>query len=181
MPLIVPCLIAETENQVMNDYLAGWRRKTSVLTLGIALLFSIGWVRSFNVRDIYSFTRNDSMITFRSFEGGLGWQRFSPVGSLASTGWRSDYQFKFAVSDPWWRFDNFEDADLEWRWDWAEFSFGSAAKKDPPILRNLRLWIIPYWALVTPLVLISAYLLLTKQRPLTPKSCQKIEETSEGP
>jgi hypothetical protein len=61
----------------MGDFLMGWRRKIGLVTLMLALVLSAGWVRSFNVRDIYTFTQDKSMITFRSFEEGLGWQRFT--------------------------------------------------------------------------------------------------------
>ena len=162
----------------MRDFLAGWRRKTGLLFLGLALVFSAGWVRSFQYRDIYTIRQNDSMITFRSFEGGIGCQHFSPAAMLASTGWRSDYHFKFSVSDPWWRFDNFDDSDIEWRHDWAGFSVGSAAKKDPPILRNLQLAIVPYWSIVTPLIAISMYLLLIKNRNSAPAPFDLNDEKS---
>lgn len=152
----------------MSDFLAGWRRQTGLVLLGMAVLLAAGWVRSIDVRDIYSFRVSGSMITFRSFDGGLGGQQFSPAGALASTGWRSDYLFKFSMSDPWWRFDNFDDSDIEWRWDCAGFCAGSANKKDPPILRKLTIRVIPYWALDTPVVVISAYLLLFAPRPQIP-------------
>ena len=161
----------------MSEFMTGWRRKTGIVTLALALLFSAGWVRSFTTRDVYSFVHDGSMITFRSFQGGLGGQRFSPSGWMTSTGWSSDHNFKFSWIDPWWRLDNFDDADIEWRWDWAGFSFGSAVKKDPPILRNLNLWIVPYWAIVSPLVLVSAYLLLGKPRRLSPPSADDEEAT----
>ena len=144
----------------MADFCKGWRRKIGLVTLALAMMLSAGWVRSFTVRDVYSYTEGRSMITFRSFEGGLGWQRFTPSGMLMSTGWRSDHNFKFAWNDPWWRFDNFDATDIEWRWDWAGFSFGAVSMKNPPLVRNLDLWIIPYWVLVSPLIVGSSFLLL---------------------
>ena len=38
---------------------------------------------------------------------------------------------------------------------------------DPPDRGNLAIWIIPYWSIVIPLTLLSAWLLLSKQRPKT--------------
>ena len=144
----------------MADFCKGWRRKIGLVTLALAMMLSAGWVRSFTVRDVYSYTEGRSMITFRSFEGGLGWQRFTPAGMFMSRGWRSDPHFKFAANDPWWRFDNFDEADIDWRWDGAGFSFGAASKKNPPLVRSLDLWIVPYWVLVLPLIVGSSFLLL---------------------
>ena len=165
----------------MTDLSSGGRRTLGLVTLGLAVLLTAGWVRSFRVRDVFSFHRNGSMITFRSFDGGLGLQQFSPAGALASTGWRSDFQFKFSVSDPWWRFDNFDEPDIEWRWEWAGFSVGSANKKDPPILRKLAICVIPYWALVTPMAAISARLLLTTSRRAASAPRDLTDEERERP
>ena len=149
----------------MSDFFKGWRRKIGVVALVLACVFAAGWLRSLTIRDVFTFKKDKLTIAFRSFEGGLGWQRFTPTSSLASTGWRSDNNFKFSFSDPWWRFDNIDDDEIDWRWDRGGFSFGAASKKNPEFLRRrLELWTIPYWSIVIPLTLLSAYLLLTKPR-----------------
>jgi hypothetical protein len=155
---------AKGKDRVMGTFLIGWRRKTALVLLGTALLLTTGWVRSFVIRDVFSFDYGDSTISFRSLDGGLGGQWFSPCWRFASKGWRSDYDFRWSISDPWWQLDNFDPADIQRNWEWAGFSLGSAAKTDPPLLRRLTLCVVPYWTIVLPLVVSSVWLLFRGRR-----------------
>jgi hypothetical protein len=153
--------------------LENWRRTIGKVSLIVALVFSVGWTRSLYIRDVVVFRQGLSTIGFRSYEGELGLERFSSSTSLNmpnNTGWHAEYARKHFSLDTWWGFDNFNDDEIDWRWDWAGFSFGEASKKEPPLLRrNLELWIVPYSSIIFPLALISFWLLLSKPR----KSNQK--------
>ncbi len=73
-----------------------------------------------------------------------------------------------------WKYQN-----VEWRTDWIGFHFG-AANATAGSIRRVEFWIVPYWSIVIPLTLLSAYLLLSKPHKSTPK---KITEpiANEGP
>lgn len=81
--------------------------------------------------------------------------------------------------------------EVDWQWRWSHFNFG-AGKEPPPLpevfpweadrgrARKLQtlfdyrsVWAVPYWSLVLPLTLLSAYLILVqpkKSRPALAKS-----------
>ena len=52
------------------------------------------------------------------------------------------------------------DSEIEWQWDWAGFHF--VVSRIPN--RRDEDYMIPYWCVVIPLTLISAFLLLSKPR-----------------
>lgn len=61
----------------------------------------------------------------------------------------------------------------EWRVDWLGFHFG-AAKNTAGTIRLIEFWIIPFWSIVIPMTLLSAWLLLSKPRKST---SEKITES----
>lgn len=60
--------------------------------------------------------------------------------------------------------DPFLGQDVEWRFDWAGFTAGAAQNRfrAPPL--RIDLHCVPYWAIVIPLTMLSAWLLLSKPR-----------------
>ena len=70
--------------------------------------------------------------------------------------------------------DPFEAINAKWRWKWLGFQFGQG---EEIFQTPIGFWIIPYWAIVIPLLLISAYLLLT--RPCKPAQTKNTSPTAE--
>ena len=55
--------------------------------------------------------------------------------------------------------------EVEWQWDWAGFTFGAEQFRPGVMpLHRLEIYAIPYWSIVIPLALLSAYLILWKPR-----------------
>ena len=105
----------------------------------MALVAMAGWVRSRLVTDsVASSTKSYSLITFSS---RLGTKEIDANGIRTQT-------------------DPFENYDLEWRWDWAGFTFGAGTSPRD----RLDLYSISYWSIVIPLTLISLWLLVSIPR-----------------
>ena len=146
----------------MGEFLKGWRRKVGCVTLVMALAFTMGWVRSVSVSE-------GAVIQFPA------WTHF-----LISTGGHFSWMANFPASD---RpveetvDHSFVYAEIEWKWRcrWHGIDIGEGHLMGFP----LKAWVIPYWSIVIPLTLLSAYLLLSKPHNSTPK---KITEptASEG-
>jgi len=59
-----------------------------------------------------------------------------------------------------------EEFDMIWRRDFLGFQFGAGTHKQQSLL-NMHLCMIPYWLIVIPLTLLSAFFLLSKPRKST--------------
>ena len=153
---------------IMKEFFRGWRRKVGVVTLIMALVLMVGWVRSFHLWDSVSVPTkyNGNIHTFTSREGNLSWGRsFDTNGADACR----NASFRFN-STPAQSLKLVSVAHLdEWRFACGGFDF---FKRDFPN-QTLICWRFPYWSFVLPLTALSAYLLLTKPRQSNQK---KIDE-----
>lgn len=141
----------------MRECFKGWRRKAGVATLGLACVLAVLWVRSLTIADFIAFRvnrqvsydvfTNDSRLTLeRSINADLGGE--SPLR------W-----FGYVAADASPLEDNYENVEREWRW--LGFLFTSETRTNP----KSRSWSIPFWSIVIPLTLLSAYL-LSKRPPV---------------
>jgi len=156
----------------MGSYFKPWRRKTGVITLVLACVFALGWVRSLSVIDLVEFPirmRVDG--TLVSFGGDIVWAQENHPGD---SGWKPGV--------PEWRsFDRSSrirpitplDFETDWNLRFAGFQVGKHAVQGWQHPR-VFLCVAPYWSIVIPLTLLSAWLLISKPRKSTPK---KIIET----
>ena len=148
----------------MGDFFKGWRRKAGLVTLAMALLLTVAWMRSYGVRDEISIPGHQYGQSIESFGGGVCWQRWSnssgPLDDLSIE--LKSYKDVPTASYPW------EDLEVEWRRDWAGFRFGAATftwkLSNQTFSDRMELWTVPYWSLVLPLTLLSAWLILAKPR-----------------
>lgn len=156
-----------------------WGRRMGIVTLVLALLFVIGWIRSLVTRDVLHIRKLNPIIYMASVNGVMCLERSSQIiqkGQIApaSTQVANDESRKYW--EPW-----------EIRWNWRReccgFLVGSGVlslplDKIPPRERRwvtdkaikdrlVEVWIVPYWAITIPLTLFSAFLLLTKPRKTT--------------
>lgn len=161
----------------MPTFFHSWRRKIGVLTLGIASVLMVGWVRSYHLDDILHFQRNGSETYVASFTGmiSLKWSTFHPSAQLAfpPVRWSSIPVDKLPECQPNndgtpRKYDPWTGHEVKWRWDWAGFHFGVGTAWWIVGLTNQ--YMVPYWTVVIPLILLSAYLLLSKPRVAKPKS-----------
>jgi hypothetical protein len=146
----------------LREFFQVWRRKAALATLLMALLLAVTWMRSGIVRDVIVISFEESWHTIESSNGGICWKQWKG-NLLPSMQWESG---EASMSDTdWW-----VDLDVEWRQEWAGFHFGAGtstlmiSSDSIPLLLHFGLWIIPYWSLVLPLTLLSAWLLLIKPR-----------------
>jgi hypothetical protein len=154
----------------MGQYFQGWRRKIGVASLATACVFMVGWIRSFGVDDYLNAWAGRQSVGLKHYynlwslvsaDGTLFLGRIwyqSPDAAEIDDGER-DYRYpQWSVS-----YDSeFPNGDLRFIWHLCGFGVYERCPNDPNN-GGLRL-LIPYWSIVIPLTLLSAYLLLSKPR-----------------
>ena len=118
----------------MGEFFKGWRRKAGLGTLAMACVLAVGWMRSYTLAgDAAWFCIGNKQQLMVSLAGRVGWESY-PVSGEAG---------------------------------WMVRSYN----KSGPMFSEERLvlaccglsgWVIPYWSLVLPLTLLSAWLILGK-------------------
>ena len=167
----------------MGEFFKGWKRRSGLLTLVMALVLLGGWVRSLSIYDIITFPArkhtNNLTVSFTS-------EFFGSVKNSVYWG-RSHYEcdeetaellakddlYGFGASYPRWRTYSVPDIQMKWRWRWCGFGIC----EEPEERKEGDGWanavLIPYWAIVLPLTLLSAFLLLSKPRKSTQKKLKE--------
>jgi hypothetical protein len=170
----------------MRDFFKPWRRKAGCVTLVMACLFAAGWVRSRSFHDTFTHGVVAQKMTY-----GL---TSCPLGiSLVKSEWGEREKNDHGVADltypdftdvdtiiipSWWNCNRIGPNDdfhqgfflfqsIDWRWKFCGIDFGQTHNHHDPIFRR-KYWLFPYWSIVLPLTLLSAYLLLSKPRPPKP-------------
>lgn len=149
----------------MREFFKGWRRKAGRVTLVMACAFAAGWVRSFSLEDRwYVILSGKSIHRVVSSPEGIAWelwgypfQIFRPE-TIDQPGprWKSK-----AISP----FGAFYQVDVIRDLKWCGFRY-----RDGELISShfpSQLLIAPYWSLVIPLTVASAWLLLSKPRQAT--------------
>ncbi len=116
----------------MGEFFKGWRRKAGLVTLAMACVLMIGWMRSLAVTDVFSIWINEPrqrrLLAIESHYGEIGWQDFGSAPLIGNpSGWSS---------------------------------YANNLRPPDPLAFNT----VPYWSLVLPLTLLSAWLILIKPR-----------------
>ena len=160
----------------MWSFFRVWRRKVGVVTLVMALAGAGGWVRSRMVMDrLAHYTKTDWNM-FTSFDSML-WFDNRHVEEGAPTHWPG-VSFRWSIGlhgvKKWSPFyaewsRRYEERPTINRYklagfDFGEYHFAYTNLTSPPTTYRCRVWGIPYWAVVVPLTLLSAYLILRKPR-----------------
>ena len=147
----------------MGEFFRGWRRRSGLAALAIALALMGGWMRSFVYCEIISFRRDPHHIhMIFSNNAAVGW------ASLESEDDLGDF---YEIADV--QINVWEGTKTEWHWNWFGFDFGKSIVDSTN--ESFALWSIPYWAFTFPMTLITAFLLL--KRPCT--STVKVARPSE--
>ena len=142
----------------MGDFFKGWRRKTGLLLLVMAMPISMAWLRSFHVIDGVSLSLGIRCDMIQSFDGTLCWKRTNPRHNNVSIERYSDGIVRRKSAARW------SNVDVERRWRWLGFDFGATTQYESWSPSYCEFWVIPYWSLVMPPTFLSAYLLLIKPR-----------------
>ena len=139
------------EALTMGDYFKPWRRKFGLLTLVTACVFAVAWVRSISVVDSVR-CRLIPAVSLRLHSGEIycfltSNPRISQTDPMVSCS--SD------KASSWGK--------LEFEGQWGSLGFGF-------IQQPGRMTVgMPYWSIVVPLTLISAWLLLSMPGKMPPK------------
>lgn len=148
----------------MPAYFKPFRRKLGVVVLLVTLVALIEWVRSFYVMDVIMFVANKANHSLISETHGLTW---------LSTG-LTDEEYEEAIEESDLPFavvfDFPQKFDLRgWTLKSSWLGFEKYERKYRKETIDL-VQIIPYWSVVTPLTLLSVWLMLSKPRFVKSKS-----------
>ena len=141
----------------MTELFRGWRRKAGVLTLVLSCVFMGGWLRSQICSDLVSFGGREGQRFYclRTYRNCLVWETAeSEFDKMVRPGW-SFVIGLLQIDD---QFGNL--GDYRWRRNWYEFDFGEKYFEQTCLQRTY--WSVPYWSIVSPLTVISFWLLLPK-------------------
>ncbi len=148
----------------MRTFFQGRRRTAGTVTLVLACVLMAGWVRSLTfiegvsipvgMKRSASLVSNDSSLVWLTQHGDAFFlfpqfisRRFSDIDDRL-----------------------FENPFFEWRGKWCGFGFGISVDGTKQVGNQIvqmtpgTVAVIPYWSVVIPLTLISAYLLVSKPR-----------------
>ena len=147
----------------MGDYIKPWRRKFGVLTLVMACLFMSAWMRGLHTNDAITFGLDDQKRQRPEytccqlvFGDGIKLRRFKIKNASIglSNGWKTYPSTR----------DAFHLSRGKTTQKWQTLGFAS---EETTFANNHIItlsWAIPYWSIVIPLTLLSAWLLLNKPR-----------------
>ncbi|MDB5347255.1 MAG: hypothetical protein JWP89_5632 [Schlesneria sp.] len=158
----------------MREFFHGWRRKAGVVTLVMACVIFVVWMRSLFVVDRVIFSHQQSGHAILSMDGFCSWLSVTPFSDVMPPGWSLQPRWvPSPLTDNARRnYDIFNgnDNDVHWRWHWDRFNFGAVSSETigtPPngnYIRRHEIWQTPYWCPVLFLTALSAYLILWKPR-----------------
>ena len=156
----------------MHTFYRGWRRKLGCVALVMACAFTAGWVRSRTANDYVIMPTNSAGYFVGSDSLGLCWIKsenldypevwYELYGPGVSLEFNTPYQRPID--------HNAETTCSQWLGFQAiQINSNILRVRD----RKVKL-VLPYWSVVLPLTLLSAYLLLSRPRPVKPPVQQSI-------
>lgn len=147
----------------MGEFFKGWRRKTALITLIVACTLTHFWVIG-------------DKLCFCVLVEGLDratWRPFLTIGPVGVSLFVAPESGFRSVTFEWVQTPDdfpFSAVDGGWRWQFCGFQYGDAVQKcGLTIPHNTAFWVatIPYWSIVPPLTLVSAYLFFITNRAQT--------------
>ena len=145
----------------MSEFFRGWRRKVGCVTLVLACIAATAWVRSYVLFEKFCYRIERFSTSHQhlySTNGQIWWSRLLEEEGGLHCRWHYSSKSSNVI------ICNAED--ITWRWKAGEFEFGEF----PDIgIGKVTYAIIPYWSIVLPLTIISAFLLLSRSGKTTPK------------
>ena len=151
----------------MQEFFRGWRRSLGVLTLLLACLVVAALVRGNVATDRFLLGNAKGYQAVEVRESCLLLGRVQAFGNVSvgpanfwtifpkNRNWGSAlYGMHLTPTNEQW----------EWRWNRFGFDFGRTRINNGGNDTQLTLWAIPYWSIILPLTLLSAWLLFSKAR-----------------
>jgi len=142
----------------MGEFFRGWRRKIGMVTLLMACVVMGGWLRSPHHCDSFNSRIGKlAIIWLISADVQIGVSIITSEDSVIapkSAGWITYMPETFEALFP---------RQLGFVWRCRYCGFGKSINQSGDVF----VWVCPYWSIVIPLMLLSAYLLLTKPRKST--------------
>jgi hypothetical protein len=167
----------------MRAFFHGWRRKAGVFTLVMACAVTIVWMRSWLIIDEMHISppyppQRRTYKTLSSERGHISWFEWTVEGGKAVV---SETSFTTYLSTELTELNSLEIPlkeikRFDWRFKCLLIDIGSTDVDDDGSgrfgYRHSTHCVVPYWSLVLPLTLLSAYLLLWKpgKREAPPQS-----------
>lgn len=159
----------------MIEFFKGRRRKAGGVALVMALILIAGWTSSIVVIGQWEFLKGDyEYQCLFSSRGYIAWLRLTPDSSSAKIRTRNPDMFspeaKFDVAAPIMAQmagdGGFQgEGTYEWKIGCCGSGIGEICfNKGSSRAVRASMWRTPYWSIATPLILLSAYLLLWKPR-----------------
>ena len=154
----------------MGEFFHGWRRKIGVVTLLLTCVLMAGWLRSFVVGDTVLFSEGFTTVALHSCTGrlyliaGTDSTRFDEPTKLMQPEWHVFPPINFVMPDP---------PEHSGGFQFMGFVIGANKSHPGQIEYRSDVCLIPYWLIILPLTLLSAYLLLSKTRQSTPTKIAK--------
>lgn len=152
-----PCFVPRNGSDAMSQFFLGWRRKAGCALLVVAAVFTCGLTRSCITEDSVAVYSNDSIVGFTSSVKGITWTRYTPYDTFDLRLRNGEWSYvRNGSFDP--TSDTFQAYNVAWRWRCCGFDFGEGS--DLCYAERFVIWKVPYWSIVIPLTLLSAYLIL---------------------
>ncbi|MDB5343031.1 MAG: hypothetical protein JWP89_1408 [Schlesneria sp.] len=151
----------------MREFFHGWRRKAGCVALIMACVLMVGWFRSRLVQDEIRISVCYANLFFNSCNSTLTWWQLSGLDSASpqcfALQWLTHPEIRGRM------FSFSELVTLEEGSSLTPTHVYVPREEQGAALVN---WTVPYWSIVLPLTLLSAYLLLVPSRKRPPTESQ---------
>jgi hypothetical protein len=139
----------------MHNFFHGWRPKAGCVTLVMACVLIVGWIKSIWFQDeIEFYCGSQSLVSLQSVDQLVTWDSYhgrAVHDVLCFPVWQSGAKGGVYTS-----------ANVVIDWQWYDFTVGNIPFEGTS--DHVTFWRFPYWAIAIPLTLLSAYLILWKPR-----------------
>ena len=144
----------------MHEFFQGWRRKAGLATLVMALVLTVAWMRSFVITDDLYLEFGKATHRVHSLHGCLCW--------IMGNGQQSPMSFQWSSGPPNPHSEPWDDIGYyKGTWRLAGVTIGTGQMQLDFGWSKVNVVVAPYWSLVLPLTLLSAWLILRKTRKAT--------------
>ena len=147
----------------MGNLFKGWRRKAGCVLLVMTCGFLVDWMRSYTFCRFSEWEEEGRVTQLTVVNGGISWAKY--VFSKDSRTFKDNRSLGYHFG----RYNGCRNGTHGW-WSFnttpiAGFRFGTDFRSlDRNIEERADYWLVPYWSVVLPLTLLSAYLILGKPR-----------------
>jgi hypothetical protein len=154
----------------MLTFFYGWRRKAGCISLVMSLLMMGVWIRSRYIMETLTYISDEGRHSFSINPNGFEWARRTGSGQYLSPQFMNLSWETIEVDDS--DFESFPEPSMGWETSWNYHCYGfrfgkfqlTAGLGLSLLYAELTTWTMPHWAVVIPLTLLSAYLILWKPR-----------------